>query len=221
MVCLVITRNGTGDVWSFKDLVSARLSPISQQYDVFACNADELIRQYSRDQINNLLRFVEGREKSKVIDAIEGWRVGVQRTELSAEIRLIIWNKVLSAANKPPSASEDLIRIITQDRVALEGKVLYSRSEAHEVAPVKTPSKPTGDNDMAERKRLNDAATITLLAETNPKRAGSASHAYFENYKTGMTIAEAKAAGITPAALRYDTEHGYISITEPAEQAAA
>lgn len=64
--------------------------------------------------------------------------------------------------------------------------------------------------------------TITVLAETNPKRAGSASHARFALYRTGMTVVSyieaAMATGISRAKARkdvyWDREHGYISVTE-------
>lgn len=57
-------------------------------------------------------------------------------------------------------------------------------------------------------------AIITLIAETNPKRAGSKAHAMFEHYVSGMTVdafIESVGAGAT-ATLVYDTAHSFISI---------
>jgi hypothetical protein len=66
-------------------------------------------------------------------------------------------------------------------------------------------------------------AVITLLAEKNPKREGSAAHTRFELYVTGQTVAEALAAGLTTSGFHYDTSHGFISIDigEVAEAAEA
>lgn len=55
---------------------------------------------------------------------------------------------------------------------------------------------------------------ITALVDYNPKRAGSASHARFEKYEDGMTVAEAQAAGVTAGDLLWDTKHGFIEINE-------
>lgn len=60
---------------------------------------------------------------------------------------------------------------------------------------------------------------ITVLAATNPKKAGTAAAARFALYKTGMTVGEYRAA--VKAAfpgfdclrdLRFDTERGYVSV---------
>lgn len=59
-----------------------------------------------------------------------------------------------------------------------------------------------------------ETAIITVLADSNPKRAGSQSHTDFANYTTGMTVAEfCNAVGkrATPH-LVYDAAHGFIQI---------
>jgi hypothetical protein len=60
--------------------------------------------------------------------------------------------------------------------------------------------------------KFQATGVITLLADKNPKREGSAAHARFELYKTGQTVAEALAAGLTTSGFHYDTSHGFISI---------
>jgi hypothetical protein len=55
-------------------------------------------------------------------------------------------------------------------------------------------------------------AVITLLVQENPKRAGSASHARFENYKSGMTVEQALAAGLISGDFTHDVAHGFIRI---------
>lgn len=48
--------------------------------------------------------------------------------------------------------------------------------------------------------------------ENNPKRAGSASHARFALYKSGMTVKDALEAGVTSADLKWDTSKNFIKI---------
>lgn len=55
-------------------------------------------------------------------------------------------------------------------------------------------------------------AVITVLAGTNPKRAGSAAAALWELYVDGMTIQQFLDAGGTTAALVYDASHSFIAI---------
>jgi hypothetical protein len=66
-------------------------------------------------------------------------------------------------------------------------------------------------------------ATITVLAEKNPKKAGSAAAAIFEFYKSGQTVGDffAATAGFsfkdkkrpgTYADITYDVGHGYIKV---------
>ena len=60
--------------------------------------------------------------------------------------------------------------------------------------------------------RIDKNLTITVLAEANPKREGSASFDRFELYQDGMTIAEFVEAGGSIADVHNDVAKGYISI---------
>jgi hypothetical protein len=53
---------------------------------------------------------------------------------------------------------------------------------------------------------------IKVLVDTNPKREGSASYKRFAIYKSGMTVAEAIAKGLTRPDLNWDVDHQFISI---------
>lgn len=73
---------------------------------------------------------------------------------------------------------------------------------------------------MGERgrpRREDSLDTIELLTESNPKRPGSATHARFELYKTGMTVADFLAAGGRRVDLRWDADHQFIRLVAPAE----
>lgn len=64
-------------------------------------------------------------------------------------------------------------------------------------------------------------AVITLLkdkegkqysAENNPKRANSGAHKLFMKYREGMTVDAFVKAGGRASAIKYDVDHGYISV---------
>jgi hypothetical protein len=73
---------------------------------------------------------------------------------------------------------------------------------------------PTAEKEKKFRLRnFKPDQVIKVLAEKNPKRAGSATAGRFELYENGMTVEAALAAGITTADLDYDNKKGFISIT--------
>lgn len=82
--------------------------------------------------------------------------------------------------------------------------------------PVMGPKETAYKAPKAKREGRGDkypaTAKITLLAEKNPKREGSASHARFAAYVSGQTVAEALAAGLTTGDFHHDVAHGFISI---------
>jgi hypothetical protein len=64
------------------------------------------------------------------------------------------------------------------------------------------------------RKRVDENAVITVITEDgkNPKREGSLAYDRFELYQDGMTVREAKAAGLLAVDIVYDMNHGYIKL---------
>jgi hypothetical protein len=75
---------------------------------------------------------------------------------------------------------------------------------------------PKTDGEKKERKsrlkKFKPEQVVKILADKNPKRPGSATHARFELYKNGMTVKEAIDAGIPPGDLDYDNTHEFIKI---------
>jgi hypothetical protein len=67
------------------------------------------------------------------------------------------------------------------------------------------------------RRRIDENCIITLVAEGNPKRPGSNSNTRFELYRSGMTVKEAKAAGLRATDIMNDSneDHGFITLTKP------
>lgn len=215
MVCIVITRNGHGDVYRFPDRKAARLHPVPQAYDVFATDSMELAAQYGKDEADTLLRFAEGRDRSRLIDAFETWKSEPKSRMLPFEARDILWRLLLSRAQEPPTDPAELIRTIVEDRRAVEGGIRSRPSEYSKPGEF-SPLNSKEVKDMGDRKRVSEDATIKILVDKNPKREGSKAFERFEFYKDGMTVKAAKEAGVTSSDIRYDTEHNFISVTEPA-----
>jgi hypothetical protein len=76
----------------------------------------------------------------------------------------------------------------------------------------------------ATRKRINEDRVITVHGKaedgSNPKRPGSHAAIRFDKYVSGMTIREAKAAGLKATDIAYDERHGFITLSpdpEPVE----
>lgn len=219
MVCIVITRNGTGDAYKFRDKRAARLSPITQLYDVVAADSKELAEQYGRDEADSLLRFAEGRDRARLVDAFETWRSEPRNRLLSFEARDLAWRLVLSAAKEPPLESSELVSIISEDRLAVESGI-RSRPESAtqgEYSPHLRKEREMSEAEKKSRKpRMSDEAVIKILVDKNPKRANTKAAERFGYYKDGQTVKAAKDAGVTAADLAYDVAHNYISVTEPA-----
>lgn len=231
MVCIVITRNGEGNVYTFKDKLTARLHPVAQMYDVFAGDANELTCQFGRDDIDSLLRFAEGRDKSRLIDAMERWKSEPGSRHLPSEDREILWRLCIRSAQILPSDPMEIIRIIEEDRRFMEQRPVRSRSESTSTGEFSPQTRMKG-NDMTEAtkkpraSRVSDDATIKILVDKNPKREGSKSAERFSLYKNGMTVKQAKEAGITAADIAYDSDTTrkdgpYISVTAPEPAPAA
>jgi hypothetical protein len=68
------------------------------------------------------------------------------------------------------------------------------------------------------REPVNKAATIKRLVSENPKREGTSSHARFELYKDGMTVAAFLKKGGFLADIRWDADKGFIELVEPEEE---
>lgn len=214
--CIVIARNGYGDVWRFFDLKAARLHPIPQMDDVYASSSDQLVAQYGWHQIDDLLRFAEGRDRARLVDAFEIWK-GSEST-LPVPIRELLWEKVYGISAVPPTDPGEIVRIIKEDRAFREGRILRSIGADERSSPVKSlPPSTQRKREMVERKRIDENSVITVNTEEgkNPKREGSAAFDRFALYRDGMTVKEAKEAGVTASDIAYDSDEArsYIILT--------
>ena len=66
--------------------------------------------------------------------------------------------------------------------------------------------------EKKSRRRADKSATIKLLVTANPKRQGTLTHARFELYRDGMTVAEYVKAGGRTGDINHDVTMGYIAL---------
>jgi hypothetical protein len=90
----------------------------------------------------------------------------------------------------------------------------WAEKYPHQEDPTMRPLGAVAKEPTRRTKRQNRREVITLLAEENPKRNGSKSWYRFAAYVTGMTVEEAIHKGLTSGDIKYDQEHGYISLSK-------
>ncbi len=67
--------------------------------------------------------------------------------------------------------------------------------------------------------KWDGAEVIRVLAKDNPKKAGSKSAARFALYRTGMTVEQARKAGVQKGDIVWDALAGDVSISAPTAKA--
>jgi len=98
----------------------------------------------------------------------------------------------------------------------LQGKAIaaqaYKESEMAGKKKEKEPKAARAPSNGDGRRNKNSEKRITVLAEGNPKREGTATYGRFKLYKDGMTVAEFLKKGGTSADVTYDVEHKFIEL---------
>lgn len=115
---------------------------------------------------------------------------------------------------------------LTPPTKAAKGSKKGANGEAKAEKATKEPKAPKEAKESSRTKlakQYPEDAKLTLIAESNPKKAGSAAHAVFEFYKDSATVGDffAKTANLevggkkrpgTYADITYDVGHGYIKV---------
>jgi hypothetical protein len=92
-------------------------------------------------------------------------------------------------------------------------RALGSEGET-DMAGKKKDKAPKAPSNGDGRRNKNSDKRITVLAEGNPKREGTATYQRFKLYKDGMTVADFIKKGGTSADVSYDVEHKFISLSD-------
>jgi hypothetical protein len=99
----------------------------------------------------------------------------------------------------------------------LQGKAVAAQTyKESEMAGKKKDKEPkvARESNGDGRRNKNAEKRITVLAEGNPKREGTATYGRFKLYKDGMTVAEFLKKGGTSADVTYDVEHKFIELND-------
>lgn len=219
MVCVAVTRGGSGDLWRLASVKEASNHPIVQYGDAICGTSEDVMACFSPSEMSELA----GRLGNPALaQAIAAWKGRISERDRS-HYGDQLWKLMRDRASEPPSDPGEIVRIIRSDRVA--GTRLTYRLHPQERGPLQSKEGLTMSEENTKNvraPRYADTAVISLGtdkdgksygADNNPKRAGSKSHDRFAAYKDGMTVAEAKAAGITASDLAYDAKNEFISIS--------
>lgn len=96
--------------------------------------------------------------------------------------------------------------------VAPEAEATPAEEKIKQPGKAKKPN--AGRNVVGRKGKFTTDAVISLLV-SNPYRETSKAHGVFKKYREGMTVAEAVAAGIGRAYIRWDINHRHIEVSEP------
>ena len=118
----------------------------------------------------------------------------------------------MNATSTRPDAKQAGKVLPNQTRINDAKRVADEKAAKLKDAPAKEPKQPKDDPVLRQ--------TITVKAEKNPKREGTASAARFSLYRTGMVVSayiaavkDAKgSARAARADIAWDTKHGFISV---------
>lgn len=102
-------------------------------------------------------------------------------------------------------STKEEIEMATKKKAAAKSKTKVKEEAPAEVEAPKKKSEKVSP--------INASGKIKLLVKDNPKRPGSASFDFFEIYKKVKTVDEFLAAGGRKADLKYDADHGFISLS--------
>jgi len=74
------------------------------------------------------------------------------------------------------------------------------------------PSAPPTQPMYRDSSKFPLSAKIHLISQENPKLVGSKAAADWEKYREGMTVKEAREAGISLADIHYNAQHQFLQI---------
>jgi len=223
--CVAVTCWGWGDIWAFEGPEEARLHPLIDTCDVIINSAEDVAKNWNYLFLPRMCAEVLGdkvaseRARERISTA-ESDRV---REERMQELSRAVYDALCRKSKTPPSAHKTICEMIVRDRIrtdewhrrenARRSSVTEAAKTTAAAAPKEEKAKTVGGFALTAKITLGkDKEGKAYGKDNNPKRAGSASAALFEKYKDGMTVEQAAAAGLTAAALKWDSEHDFIKI---------
>ena len=232
MPCIVVTRNGRGDLWKFKSARVADEHPITQYGDAIVTGPEDIPEQWNRLSVLLLARTLDDELADRLQADLARLSGEYSKYQKMMELyRQTMWDTMCSVASEPPVDETSILQIIKDDRKMSKeagNKPTASATvpkEAKTKAP-KTPKEPVAPKDI----QGNPLTTVLDFgtdnegkkygADNNPKKAASKSAARFGYYKSGGTmqdyidagVAAGEKAGAMRADIGYDLTKGFIVV---------
>lgn len=223
--CVAVTCWGWGDVWGFQTAEEARLHPLIDTCDVILSGPDAIPKNWTYLFLPRMVDEVLGNREvaSRLREMLNRAEDGRGRDDVMANVSQGLWNQLNARAKAPPTNPKTICEMIVADRKRADE---WHRREANRRSTMNAPatgSAPAAAKEEKPKTIAGKAPTAKVAfgkdkegkpyntTDNNPKRAGSKSGDRFAKYKAGQTLEEAVAAGITPADIKWDIDHGYIT----------
>jgi hypothetical protein len=226
--CVAVTRGGWGEVWGFDGPVAARHHPLIQEGDAIVTSADDTLECWNHLFLARMCTEVLGdreletgiRERTDTPDE----RIRASRFAVASQE---VWDALRDRAKAPPVDPAETLRIIGEDRRKYDiwrDREQTRRSSVTEAQTTTTTAAAAAAAPKEPKKIAGHAPTAKIsfgadkdgkaydTKDNNPKRAGSKSGDRFAKYKAGMTLEQAVAAGCTPADIKWDLDHKFITV---------
>lgn len=181
-------------------------------------SASQLVAIFNALTGKNVKRFSSSTEGKKRLAVALGvtlagnGAIDLTDEKFEAVVRrnLSIFNPVLDEdTRKELSMSDTEQAADTEATEATEATAEAEQTKTKKGKAAKAPKEPKLRGRAA---KFADDQVIKVLVD-NPKRAGSKSYERFALYKDGMTVGQAKEAGITLGDIDWDAKHEYISVS--------
>ena len=231
-LCVVVTRQGFGDLWLHESRSAAYLHPLTQYGDTILERPLDVAEQYSTLEWCTL-RTMAGLPTCEVPVRA---KIRVDREFKEGQAGLI-FERLLQRAQPAPTDPAEICRRIQEDRRrtdnmakrkantefpaeagAVKGSETGAGAKAVKVAGVPFTKGPKGVPLGSIIRMGADKEGRTYGPDHNPKKAGSATHGRFACYRDGMTVQEALDAGVLTGDMTYDRDKGFIFFEEVAAE---
>lgn len=238
--CVVITRDGRGDLWRFGSFAEADLHPLVQYGDRIVDGPKKITTRLTLAEIPRILRRIQRADLADTIQACMGAPTHPQRIRRVEEFAQHVWIALLEKSRQAPTDPAELVQLIVRDRKLSieESKKMDTATPTTETTAAEATEAPKAKKSKAAKaeaaegaaeaaapkaERYNREHKIRLLSnaegvqygpENNPKRVGSASHDRFALYSDGMTIGAAIEKGVKTDDIAWDVKKGFIEVVE-------
>jgi hypothetical protein len=213
---VVVTNHGWGEIWKFESLLEAQVHPQVRDGDAVMSGTEDLVRDYNDLEWPKLMMKLRLEGAVAIGTALRSLPP-MRQAEIIRDNARRVWHALLDQATIPPLDPNKETNMAKAEAAAKAAEKPTPAAKKETVA--KEPKAPKGPQ-APKGYTLADTIHFAKNAEgkeyhpteNNPKRPSSVSHARFAQYKNGMTIGDALAAGVLSADISWDVSHKFIII---------